>query len=213
MHTRTSSQHRQSWWSLQALAAPHALSPHASTGACSPLDGRRATERKKFVEARGTGETLLRRDDQSERQQWRQQQQQASLPENEPTCIHVGSSSTQATIQVFGLCHLEAESEAAEWIWEHRPAAVVFETAVNGSHGADTGAAVSTASVQLAASDFRLRMFMQIAGQLSANVGQPSSSSHIWQVRPSSGWFACRWPGVNAPDQALITVALHSQSA
>jgi hypothetical protein len=60
--------------------------------------------------------------------------------------------------------------------------AVVFETAVNPSHGAETGSVVTSASNDEAAIDFRLRMFLQIANQLSDDTTNSPSESKIWQV-------------------------------
>lgn len=96
--------------------------------------------------------------------------------------LSLESSDSHSSLQVFGLTHLSADSEPAEWIWRNRPSAVIFETAVNPIHGADTGSIVTTASVEQAATDFRLRMFIQIAGQLSDATMQASSESKIWSM-------------------------------
>lgn len=144
----------------------------------------------------------------------------------------VGSSSNSSltlepsgncsALRVFGLTHLSADPEPAEWIWQHKPSAgahslmpgwrqifssrmwpgcvelcplpygltlifvvfaVIFETAVNPSHGSQTGSVLTMSSTEDAATDFRLRMFNQIASQLSDSTSQPSSESQVWQVR------------------------------
>ena len=151
---------------------------------CRLNGARRLTHSNHCVGAKVVGQPSTLTEDGGDEQQ-RDLQKSSRVSEADSPCAHLEANSTRAAIQIFGVCHLEAEHEAAEWIWQHSPAVVVVETAINGSHGIETGAAVSMSSVQLAASDFRLRMLMQIAGQLSADVGQPSSASQLWQVRDS----------------------------
>lgn len=64
--------------------------------------------------------------------------------------------------------------------------AVIFETAVNPSHGSQTGSVLTASSTEQAETDFRMRMFLQIASQLSDATSQPSSESQVWQVRAGS---------------------------
>ncbi len=173
----------------------HAAPTAALQFTCRLVGTRRLLKSNHCVGARVAGQSPTREDRKNKQQ--RDLQPLSQFSEANSPCAHLEASTTRAAIKIFGVCHLEAELEAAEWIWQHSPAVVVVETAINDSHGIETGAAVSMASVQLAASDFRLRMLMQIAGQLSADVGQPSSASQLWQVReplalPDEGKYVCR---------------------
>ena len=45
-------------------------------------------------------------------------------PDQLPTgFVRFQASDLRSEVQIFGLCHLTAELEPAEWIWEHRPSA------------------------------------------------------------------------------------------
>lgn len=154
---------------------PRVPVPHCGLSAC-----RRPTNiRPSCLGTRADAQTLSQTD--STPSQLDQEQQ--SPPEKaEGGYAHVEATCTHAGITVFGMSHLDQQHAAAEWIWQHRPAAVVVETAIDATHGSETGARVTKESIIQAAADFRLRMLLQISSQLAADLGQPSSSSELWQV-------------------------------